>query len=221
LSRTFIFSDFSAEELEAAAAYFQEKRYKKGVTLFHEGQPGVAFYLVSSGRVKVYKLSEDGRELIIGIFGDGAIFGDVPVFDGGPYPASAATLVDTEVVYMLRDDFEELITAYPGISLKIVRVLGKRLRQALASVMDIAMKSVSQRLASQLLSLAKEYGRQEGEETIIDLPLSRQEIADLIGVSRETVTRELSKFSRAGTIRLEGKRIYLADRPRLEFWAKM
>ncbi len=221
LKKTFIFSDFSQEELEAAAGLFRKKKYRKGVAIFHEGQPGIAFYLVSSGRVKVFKLNEDGRELIFGIFGDGAIFGDVPVFDDGPYPASAATLVETEVVYMSRDDFIRLITEHPAISLKIVRVLGKRLRQAQRFVMEIAMKSVLQRLSAQLVRLAEEYGRDEGGETIIDLPLTRQELAELIGVTRETVTRELSKLSKAGAISLEGKKIYIIDRLMLERSAKM
>lgn len=221
LKKTFIFSDFSEDELEAAVRLFHKKTYKKGVVIFHEGQPGVAFYLITSGRIKIFKLSEDGRELIFGIFGDGAIFGDVPVFDGGVYPAGAATLVDTEVVYMSREDFERLITEYPRISLKVVRVLGKRLRQAHGFVMDIAMKSVPQRLSALLLRLAEEYGREEDGATVIDLPLTRQELAELMGVTRETATRELSKFSRAGTIKLEGKKIYLVDRSKLRLWAKV
>ena len=221
LKKTFIFADFSQEELEAAASLFQQKKYRKGITIFHEGQPGIAFYLISSGRVKVFKLNEDGRELIFGIFGDGAIFGDVPVFDGGPYPASAATLVETEVVYMSRDDFVRLITEHPAISLKVVRVLGKRLRQAQRFVMDIAMKSVLQCLSAQLVGLAEEYGHEVGEETIIDLPLTRQKLAELIGVTRETATRELSKLSRAGAVRLEGKKIYITDWSMLERWAKV
>lgn len=221
LKQTFIFSDFSDDELEAAGRLFRKKTYKKGVVVFHEGQPGVAFYLISSGRVKVFKLGQEGRELIFGIFGDGAIFGDVPVFDGGPYPATAATLVDTDVFYMSRDDFVRLCREYPDISLKIVRVLGKRLRQAHRFVMDIAMKSVPQRLSALLLRLADEYGQIKDGTVVIDLPLTRQEIAESIGVTRETATRELSKFSRAGTIKLEGRKILLLDRPKLEEWAKV
>jgi CRP/FNR family cyclic AMP-dependent transcriptional regulator len=219
IKKSSIFSGFDPDELKAVARLFHKKKFKKGVVVFHEGQLGTAFYLISSGRVKISKLAEDGRELIFGIFGDGAIFGDVPVFDGGLYPATAATLVDTEVNYMSRDDFERLVIEYPQVALKIVRVLGKRLRQAHSFVMDIAMKSVPQRLSTLLLRLAKQYGRSEDGYTVIDLPLSRQEIADLIGVSRETATRELSKFGRSGIIRLDGKKIYLIDRPKLELWA--
>lgn len=221
LKQTFIFSDFTAHELEAAAKLVKERSYKKGVTIFHEGQPGMAFYVVKSGRVKVFKLAADGRELILGIFGDGALFGDVPVFDGGPYPAGAATLVDTQVYSINRDDFDRLVTDRPEIALKVIRVLGKRLRQAHGFVMDIAMKSAPQRLSSLLLKLAGEYGVRTEGGLAIDIPLTRQEIAELMGVSRETAIRELSKFSRSGSIQLEGKRIIITDRKKLELWAKM
>ena len=221
LRQTFVFSEFNDDEIGAVTELVAERFFKKGTTIFHEGQPGVAFYIVKSGRIKVYKLAEDGRELILGIFGDGALFGDVPVFDGGPYPASAATLVDTAVYAINRDDFERLVTSHPDVALKIIRVLGRRLRQAHGFVMDIAMKSAPQRLASLLLRLAEEYGVAAEGGVVLDVPLTRQEIAELMGVSRETAIRELSKFSRAGTVKLDGKRIILVDPGKLKLWAKM
>lgn len=221
LKETFVFSEFSDDELRAVVELVSERSFKKGVTIFHEGQPGTAFYIVKSGRIKVYKLAEDGRELILGVFGDGALFGDVPVFDGGPYPAGAATLVDTRVYFINRDDFERLVTGHPEMALKVIRVLGRRLRQAHGFVMDIAMKSAPQRLSSLLLKLADEYGVETDEGVLLDVPLTRQEIAELMGVSRETAIRELSKFSQGGTIRLDGKRIILLDRAKLKLWSRM
>lgn len=220
LKQTFIFSEFTDAELQSVTSFVSERLFKKGTTVFHEGQPGVAFYIVKSGRVKVFKLAEDGRELILGIFGDGALFGDVPVFDGGPYPAGAATLVDTRVYSINREDFERLVTDQTGMALKVIRVLGRRLRQAHGFVMDIAMKSAPQRLSSLLLRLAQEYGAQTEEGLVLDLPLTRREIAELMGVSRETAIRELSKFSRAGTIKLDGKRIIILDAAKLRLWSK-
>lgn len=220
LKHTFIFSEFTDAELQSVTSLVSERLFKKGTTIFHEGQPGIAFYVIKSGRVKVFKLSEDGRELILGIFGDGALFGDVPVFDGGPYPAGAATLVDTRVYSINREDFERLVTEHAETALKIIRVLGRRLRQAHGFVMDIAMKSAPQRLSSLLLRLVEEYGSQTEEGLVLDLPLTRQEIAELMGVSRETAIRELSKFSRAGTIKLDGKRIIILDDAKLRLWSK-
>jgi len=221
LKETFVFSEFSDDELRAVVELVSERSFKKGVTIFHEGQPGTAFYIIKSGRIKVYKLAEDGRELILGVFGDGALFGDVPVFDGGPYPAGAATLVDTRVYFINREDFERLVTGHPEMALKVIRVLGRRLRQAHGFVMDIAMKSAPQRLSSLLLKLADEYGVETGEGVLLDVPLTRQEIAELMGVSRETAIRELSKFSQGGTIKLDGKRIILLDRAKLKLWSRM
>jgi CRP/FNR family transcriptional regulator, cyclic AMP receptor protein len=221
LKQTFIFSDFTDTELETVTKLVKERFYKKGVTIFHEGQPGTAFYVVKTGRIKVYKLADDGRELILGIFSDGALFGDVPIFDAGPYPAGAAAMVDSYVYSIDRDDFDRLIVGYPEIALKVIRVLGKRLRQAHGFVMDMAMKSAGQRLSSVLLKLADDYGVESEEGTIIDLPLTRQEIAELMGVSRETAIRELSRFSRAGSIKLDGKQIILTDTKKLRLWSRM
>ncbi len=220
LKKTLIFADFSEDELEAVAKRVTERLLKKGTTVFHEGQPGLAFYIIKTGRVKVYKLAEDGRELILGIFGDSALFGDVPVFDGGPYPAGAAALVDTYVYAINRDDFMSLISDNPHIAIKIVKVLGKRLRQAHGFVVDMALKGAPQKLSALLLRLADEYGVDSEGATLIDIPLTRQEIAEMMGVSRETAIRELSKFKRAGTIKLEGKKIFITDSLKLKQWSR-
>lgn len=221
LKRTPIFSGFSDTELVEVARLIIERKFKRNTVIFHENEPGTAFYVVKDGRVKVYKLAEDGRELIIGIFGDGGIFGDVPVFDGGPYPASAATMTDTVVWSISRRDFEQLVKAYPEISLKLIRVLGRRLRQAHDLLRDMALKNVPQRLAGLLLKLKEEYGSAAQGGTLLELPLSRQDMAELLGVSRETATRELSKFAKAGILDVDGRRITILDEPKLRLWSKM
>lgn len=216
-----LFSDFSEEELGEVLALTAVRRFRKGTIIFHENEPGAAFFLVKSGRIKVFKLAEDGRELILGIFGPNAIFGDVPVFDGGPYPASAAALTDAEVYAIARTGFEELVKDHPEIALKVIRVLGKRLRQAHNLVRDLALKNVPQRLSGLLIRLADEYGRPSDGGTLLDLPLSRQDMAQLIGISRETLIRELTKFAKAGLIRLDKRRITIADPVRLQIWSKV
>ncbi|HEB12517.1 MAG TPA: cyclic nucleotide-binding domain-containing protein [Actinobacteria bacterium] len=116
LRQTLIFADFSEDELDAVAKQVTERLLKKGTTVFHEGQPGLAFYIIKTGRVKVFKLAEDGRELILGIFGDGALFGDVPVFDGGPYPAGAASsssLKSAKISVCLRLAFNPSVISPP------------------------------------------------------------------------------------------------------------
>lgn len=221
LKKTFIFNDFSDQELQQIVKLVKERFFRKNTIIFNEGDPGIAFYIIKSGKIKVYKLSSDGRELILGIFGENGLFGDVPVFDGGPYPATAETLTDVTVWIINRESFINLLLAHPQIALKIIRVLGKRLRQAHGFVAELALKNVPQRLASLLLKLASEYGQENESGIVIDLPLTRQELAELIGVSRETVIRELSKFSRAGVLSLDGKKIILLDKRKLELWANM
>lgn len=221
LKRAPTFSDFNEAELEEVAQLVIERKFKRHTVIFHENEPGNAFYIIKTGRIKVYKVSEDGRELIIGIFGDGGIFGDVPVFDGGPYPASAAAMTDSVVWSINRADFERLIRAHPEISLKVIRVLGRRLRQAHNLLRDMALKNVPQRLASLLLKLKEEYGSETASGTVLELPLSRQDMAELIGVSRETATRELSKFAKAGLIEVDGRRITILNEPKLRLWSKI
>ena len=221
LRKTPIFSDFSDTELDEVFGLINERKFKRETIIFHENEPGNYFYIIKAGRVKVYKLSEDGRELIIGIFGDSGVFGDVPVFDGGPYPASAAAMTDTIVWAISRADFEKLVTAHPEISLKLIRVLGRRLRQAHNVLRGMALKNVPQRMAILLLNLKEEYGRETRDGILLELPLSRQDMAELIGVSRETATRELSKLAKTGTIIIDGRNITIVNEPKLRLWSKM
>ncbi len=219
LRKTSIFAEFSDAELDEVSRLIVERRFKHDTVIFHESDPSYAFYVIKEGRIKVYKLSEDGRELIIGIFGNGGVFGDVPVFDGGPYPASAAAMIDSVVWSISRTDFEKLVKNHADISLKLIRVLGRRLRQAHNVLRDMALKNVPQRLATLLIKFIDEYGTHTDEGILLELPLSRQNIAELIGVSRETATRELSKFAKAGLLKVDGRRITIIDRDKLSIWS--
>jgi len=221
LAKVPFFAQFTESELEELAELVQIRRIRKDTVIFHEQDPGLTFYVIKQGRVKVYKNTEDGRELILGIFGDGGIIGDVPVFDGGPYPASAASLEETELYAIKRESFEQLINSHPEVSLKIIRVLGRRLRQAHELVRDMAMKNVAQRLAGLLLRLIEEYGVVSDGRTVLDLPLSRQEMADMMGVSRETATRELSRFAKTGLVEIEGRRITILEEKKLRLWSRV
>lgn len=218
LKRTSIFSEFTEDELQEVSQLLVERKYARGSILFNENDEAGYFYLIKSGRVKIYKLVEDGRELIIGIFSENGIFGDVPVFDGGPYPATAATMVDSTIWSISRDDFELLVKNHPDISLKLIRVLGKRLRQAHNLLRDMALKNVPQRLAKLLIKFEREYGEVSGSTIFLDLPFSRQDIAEMIGVSRETVTRELTKFVKAEILKVDGKKLTIIDKEKLGLW---
>ncbi len=220
LAKTPIFSGLSRAELDELAPLVIKRCLKKDTVVFHEHDPASAFYLVRSGKVKVYKLSRDGREQILTILGEGQIFGDVPVFDGGPYPATAATMEDSEIYLIRRDDFHELMRRHPEISIKVIQVLGQRLRQSMELVRDLSFKQVPHRLAGLLLRLARDEGHTSGEDILVDLSMSRQEIAEVVGTSRETVTRELKKMEKAGLIGIDRRLITIRDQERLKAWAR-
>jgi len=220
LKRTPIFSDLSDEELDGIVPHVVKRQLKGDTVIFHENDPASAFYLVKSGRVKIYKVGPDSREQVLAILSDGQIFGDVPAFDGGPYPATAATMVDSEIYLIRSEDFQELVRRYPDVAIKIIRVLGQRLRQSMELVRDLSFKQVPHRLAGLLMKLGEEYGRETGEGLLIDLPLSRQELADIVGTSRETVTRELKKMEREGMLAVNRRMITVSDMNRLKSWAR-
>lgn len=220
LQRTPIFSHLSDEELDSIIPQVVKRRLKKNTVIFHENDPASAFYLVKTGRVKIYKTGSEGREQVLSILGDGQIFGDVPAFDGGPYPASAATMADSEIYLIRSEDFQALVRRYPEVALKIIRVLGQRLRQSMELVRDLSFKQVPHRLAGLLIRLSGEYGIDTEDGLLIELPLSRQELADIVGTSRETITRELKKMERAGMLTVDRRRLTITDQKRLRIWAR-
>ena len=220
LRQTPVFSGLSDKELDELVPLVIKRKLKDDTVIFHEGDPASAFYLVKQGRVKIYKVAADGREQVLSILGDGQIFGDVPVFDGGPYPATAATMSETEIYQVKRDEFEEFVRRHPEVALKLLRVLGQRLRQAMALVRDLSFKQVPHRLAGLLIKLVRDNGRAVEDGTLIDMALSRQDIAEIVGTSRETVTREIKKMEGIGMLRLDGRKIIVTDEEKLTSWAR-
>ena len=220
LRQTPVFSGLSDEELDELVPLVVKRRLRKDTVVFHEGDPGSAFYLVKTGRVKIYKSSAYGREQVLSILGDGQIFGDVPTFDGGPYPATAATMTEAEIYLIRREDFQGILRRHPEIALKVIQVLGARLRQSLELIRDLSFKQVPHRLAGLLLRMAREHGEPTEAGTLIPLSLSRQDLADIAGTSRETVTRELKKMERAGLLKVNRRQIIILDHERLEAWAR-
>jgi len=220
LKQTPVFSVLNEEELDGIVPHVIKRRLKRNTVIFHENDPAAAFYLVKTGRVKIFKAGPDGREQVLAILGDGQIFGDVPAFDGGPYPATAATMADSEIYLIRSEDFQDLVRRYPEVALKIIRVLGQRLRQSMELVRDLSFKQVPHRLAGLLLKFGDEYGSGTEAGILINLPLSRQELADIVGTSRETITRELKKLEREGILQVNRRLITIVDLEQLKVWAR-
>ncbi|MFS8542435.1 MAG: Crp/Fnr family transcriptional regulator [Limnochordales bacterium] len=220
LQRIPFFAQLEPAELAALAPAVVIARCRKKQVLFVEGEPSHSLYFICSGRVKVYRVSADGREQILHLLGAGDPIAVVPFFDGGPYPANAEVLTDAEIAFVRFEDFERIARANPSILLRMLRLLAQRLRKAQDEIASLAMKSVAGRLAACLLDLARRHGETIADGIRLDLPLSRQELGHLIGASRETTTRLLQQFQREGAIRIEGSRITIVDAEALQAWGQ-
>jgi CRP/FNR family transcriptional regulator len=179
--------------------------------VFHEGDPGIGFYMVAAGKVKIYKMSPDGKEQILHIFGPGEPFGEVPVFHGNPFPANASTLTEAELLFFPRPAFVELITRTPSLALNMLAVLAQRLRRFATQIENLSLKEVPGRLASYLGYLAEEQGNPD--RVVLDIP--KGQLASLLGASSETLSRIFARMTDEGLIRVEGRTIHLLDQAAL------
>ncbi|MGI6285450.1 Crp/Fnr family transcriptional regulator [Neomoorella humiferrea] len=213
-----VFADLSPEELQHIASLALVRRYRKNMYIFMQGEPGDAIYFVKKGAIKLFQVLEDGREKILHFVREGEIFAEVLLFEGGPYPATAETLEDSEVGIIRNADMERLLSRHGEMAVKIIKVMSRRLRRAQEHIRDLALKGAYGRLASTLLQLAKDYGTPGGDGVTIELNLSQQELASLIGTSRETVARILSDFKRLGAVGVERQRITILSPQKLKNW---
>lgn len=207
-----LFQGLPAEQMDAIEAIGVVRSYGRGEAIFFDGDLCNGFYIVLDGKVKIYKMSLQGKEQILHIFGEGQPFGEVPVFHGSPFPASAQALVKTKVLFFPRQAFIDLVTGTPTIALSMLAVLSMRLRKFTSQIESLSLKEVPARLASYLLFLSREQGDRE----TVELEISKGQLASLLGTIPETLSRIFSKMSDEGLLRVEGKRITLLDRSALE-----
>ena len=211
LSVSLLFSGLPEEQLRKIKEIAVTKTYGKGEAIFFEGEPGIGFYMVAQGKVKIFKTSFDGKEQILHVFGPGEPFGEVPVFHGNPFPANAESLSDCTVLFFPRTEFVGLITTHPSLALNMLAVLALRLRHFATQVENLSLKEVPGRLASYLQYLMEEQHRED--QVVLDIP--KGQLASLLGTSSETLSRIFSKMSEEGLIRVEGKTIHILDCDRL------
>jgi CRP/FNR family transcriptional regulator, cyclic AMP receptor protein len=212
------FSGLSEEDLEKIAGISIERKYKKNTIVFIEGDPGESFYYVKSGKVKVFRTYEDGREHILLILGEGGIFGEATMFSGLPYPASAAVYEDAVIGIIRNRELEELVKESPELSLKLVRLLASKLLQAQYKIRDLTFNDVFSRTASQILKLSEEHGRNIGSGILVDIQLSRQELAEMAGTTRETVSRAVSRFKKEKSIGEQDDKLVILNAEKLKTW---
>lgn len=185
-----------------------------------EGEPGEAMFFVKSGKVKISKQSQDGREQILHLLKDGDVFAEVVLMGNADYPATAQVLEDTTVGMIRKRDFLDFIKEQPKVTMNLLRIMSLRLRQANQTMSDLASQNTNSRVARLLLTLAKDHGHKAEDSYIIDLPVSRTEMANMIGTSRETVTRVLSSLKKDQIIDIKKNKIYVFDEEALEEYGR-
>lgn len=207
-----IFNGLPQEQKEDLSKIAVERAFSKGQTIFSEGEAGNGFYVVMTGRVKIYKLSPEGKEQILHIFGMGQPFGEVPVFAGENFPANAEALEKSTTLFFPRFALLSLIKQNPSFALNLLAILSRRLRNFAARIEDLSLKEVPSRIAAHLLYLSdQKMGSAE-----LELTITKGQLASLLGTIPETLSRILGRMSGEGLISLKGPHIKILDREGLK-----
>ncbi len=198
-----LFSSVGDEDLESIASLLIERRFPKNKTIVEEGLPGDYMYVIREGRVKVAKLSGDGREKILEFLEAGAFFGEMSLLDSAPRSASVKALTDTRILALARNDFLNVLRKNPDVALAVVRELTRRLRQVDEQASSLSFQRVKERTKGLLVRLAQEDAGETGWRATPSL--THQQIADMIGTSRETVTRAVKGLKEERWLQQRGK----------------
>lgn len=212
-----IFSSLSKEELRQVVSLIIQRTYEKKDFIIEEGSIPLNFMIVSRGRIKVFGYSQDGKEQIMYILTAGDFFGARNLIHDRKADFNAQAMEDTAVCMIQRERFQELLVQFPSISIKIMDVLCDRLEKMESMFRKISPKDVDSRVNMMLLELLHKYGRKHGDGVIIELPMSREEMANYIGVARETVSRKIASLKDEGIIEIIGnKKILILNEYALE-----
>ena len=209
LQKSEVFLSLKSEELNDISNYFEKVTFGNNDTIFNEGDPSDKFYLVAEGSVKVLKHTLMGKDIILEMMSPGDIFGGVAVLDKKPFPASAQAMESTTVIRISRQNLLKIMEDYPTLKLDIVKYFSNKLRDAHEMLKNIATERVERRIASLLLKLAEKVGADDGNYRKIDIPLTRQEISEMVGTTVETCIRTMSRFQKKGVIKSSDGKILI------------
>jgi len=207
-----LFAGLVDEQIQWLAVIVEKRKYSRGKVIFSEGEEAKGLYVLHTGRIKIYKLSSEGKEQILHIFGPGEPFGEVAVFAGGQFPAYAEALEVSETLFFPRKKIVELLTKDPSMAMNMLAMLSKRLKYFTQLVENLSLKEVPQRLAAYLLVLATMKDKRD----TVELDIAKGQLASLLGTIPETLSRILNKMTIQGYIEVEGRQIKLLDRQSLE-----
>jgi CRP/FNR family cyclic AMP-dependent transcriptional regulator len=206
-----LFSGLQRDEIQRFAELTRERAYPKGSVILFQDDPGDSLFVLRAGRVKVVLIGEDGREVILGVLEPGAHFGELALIDDQPRSAHVIAMDDSQLLILRREDFRRRVEANPSVAWALLTELSRRLRRADVKIGGLVLLDVPGRIARLLLDLADETG-----SDAIEKPLTHQTIAQMIGASRETVSRAMKEFLESNWISVERRQIAIADRAALE-----
>ncbi len=216
LTRVRIFANLNGKQLQSLPDKLQPRRYQRGEVIFHEDDPADRMHIIVDGRVKISIASEDGRERDIALFQSGDCFGEMALLDGSNRSATATAVDATETMVLFRQGFLDFLGENPELAADVNTMLVQRLRNVNQMLGDMVFLDVPTRVAKQLLALAETYAEDAKPGDQIVVPLGQDELARLVGASRETVSRALNSYRRLGMLDTSHRRITITDLARLE-----
>jgi len=206
-----LLSSLTGEELVSLVSKVSIRSFAPGEQLFGEGESCRGLHLIARGRVRIYKSSPSGREQVLAINVPGESVAELPVFDGGKYPASAMAIEETEVAFIAQADFRSFCVEHPEVALKMLAVVGSRLRRLVGIIEELSFTTVRQRLVAALLKFAQNSGSTSTDGIRIELPGTHQELANQLGTVRELISRNLQRLQAEGLVAVDARHILLKD----------
>jgi CRP-like cAMP-binding protein len=211
-----IFNTLSAQEEREVSRYLVTVTFRKKETVFSEGDPSEWFFIVKAGKVKITKLSQEGREIILEIIPSGEFFGGIAVVRGFPYPANAVAMEDTEVLKIARKDLMSLMDRFPALMYCMAMNIGDRIKGSHETLKSIALEKVEARIASLLIKLSDKAGEKISEGVVINMKLTKQDLAEMVGTTVETSIRTMSKLTKAGIVSSKAGKFIIRDLDKLK-----
>jgi len=210
-----LFAALDAEGAAALRASLVSRDVSKGDVLFQEGQIGDHMYVIVEGKVKLGQTSTDGRESLLGVLGPGEMFGELSLFDPGVRTSTATALTDTTVLLMGHDQLKPWLSGRPEVAAALLQALARRIRRTNDAMADLVFSDVPGRVAKALMDLGEKFGEVTPEGLMVTHDMTQEELAQLVGASRETVNKALADFAQRGWIRLESRQVLIIDVERL------
>jgi CRP/FNR family transcriptional regulator len=210
-----LFAALDADSAATLESVLTTRTVSRGHIVFREGDEGDRLFIVIDGKVKISRAAADGRENLLAVLGTGEMFGELSLFDPGPRTASVSAVTDATLASLDHDDLRPLLFERPGVAVELLQALAQRLRRTNEAMADLVFTDVPGRVAKALLDLAEKFGISEADGVRVRHDLTQEELAQLVGASRETVNKALSEFAHRGWLRIEGRSVLLIDTERL------